>query len=50
MQGWAFPQKVGEPGRWELIRISGSSGLWVSKGWQLCANSFAGSGSVSSME
>ena len=49
MQGWAFPQKVGEPGRWELIRISGS-GLWVSKGWQLCANSFAGSGSVSSME
>jgi len=34
MQGWAVPQKVGEPDRWELTRISGG-GLPVSEGWQL---------------
>jgi hypothetical protein len=39
MQGWAFPQSVGEPERWELTSISGS-GLPVSNDWPLSANSF----------
>ena len=40
MQGWDFPQEVGEPERWEPTRISGS-GLPVSNGWQSVADSFA---------